>query len=82
MAVSFNTYSGLKAALQDWMDRADVTAKAADCIALAEARFNRELKMVATDATLTGTWFAPHRHFRPRHHLPDCPVYRHRRRRA
>lgn len=53
MAIS--TYSELKTAVQDWMDRTDISGNVADFISLAEATFNRELKMVETDVTLTGT---------------------------
>jgi hypothetical protein len=52
MAIS--TYAELKAAVSDWMDRSDITGTAADLITLAEARLNRLLDVVETDATLTG----------------------------
>mgnify|MGYP006935472300 CR=1 FL=1 len=51
----FSTYSELKDAVSEWMERNDVSGYAADFITLAEARLNRELKVVETDATLTGT---------------------------
>lgn len=50
----FSNYSELQASITDWMARNDVTAKATDFIALAEAGLNRELKQVGTTATLTG----------------------------
>lgn len=53
MAIS--TYSDLKQAVQDWMDRTDISGNVEDMITLAEARFNRKLKVVETNATLTGT---------------------------
>lgn len=52
MAIS--TYSELKTAIADYMARSDLTGNVADFITLAEARLNRLLKMVETDATLTG----------------------------
>lgn len=53
MAIS--TYSELKQAIQDWMDRSDISGNTADMITLAEASLNRLLKTVETDVTLTGT---------------------------
>lgn len=53
MAIS--TYSELKTAISDWMDRTDLTGNAADFITLAEARLNRKIDAVETDAALTGT---------------------------
>jgi hypothetical protein len=50
-----STYSELQAAIADWMDRSDISAKAVDLITLAEARLNRKIDAVETDATLTGT---------------------------
>lgn len=48
-------YSDLQASVASWMERADMTAVIVDCITLAEARLNRELGPVETDASLTGT---------------------------
>lgn len=53
MAIS--TYSELKTAISDWMDRTDLTGNVTDFITLAEARLNRKIDAVETDATLTGT---------------------------
>lgn len=54
--MAINTYSELKTEIADFMDRTDLTdAKLETIISLAEATFNRELKMVETDVTLTGT---------------------------
>lgn len=53
MAIS--TYSELQTAITDWMDRTDLTGSATDFITLAEARLNRKIDAVETDATLTGT---------------------------
>lgn len=52
MAIS--TYSELQTAVSDFMDRADVAGNVVDFITLAEARLNRLLKVIETDATLTG----------------------------
>ena len=52
MAIS--TYAELKAAIGDWMDRADLSGNAADFVTLGEARLNRLLKAVEADAELTG----------------------------
>jgi hypothetical protein len=48
-------YTDLKAAVANWMARSDVSGDAADFVTLAEARLNRELPAVETDATITGT---------------------------
>lgn len=53
--MAINSYSTLKTAIQDWMDRSDVSGDVADFISLAEARFNRELGLIEVDNTLTGT---------------------------
>jgi hypothetical protein len=47
-------YSDLQASVADWLERSDMTAVIVDCITLAEARLNRELGPVETDASLTG----------------------------
>ena len=52
--MAITTYTELKAAIADYMARSDLTGNVADFIALGEARLNRLLKMVETDATLTG----------------------------
>ena len=53
MAIS--TFSELKTAISTWMDRSDLSGSAADFITLAEARLNREIELIETDVTLTGT---------------------------
>ena len=50
MAIS--TYDELKSAITDWMVRSDIAGSAGDFIALAEARLNRKLDAIETDATL------------------------------
>lgn len=42
-----SNYTELKAAIADWLNRADLTTQIPDFIALAEARFNRELRLNA-----------------------------------
>jgi len=53
--MAITNFAELKTAIADWMARSDVSGSAADFIALAEGRLNRELNPVETDATLTGT---------------------------
>lgn len=52
--MALSNYSELQAAALDWMKRAGQTGQTADWVALAEARLNRELGAVETDATITG----------------------------
>lgn len=52
--MALSSYAELKAAVSHWMARADLTGEAADFIALAEARLNRELDPVRLDTTLAG----------------------------
>lgn len=53
--MAITTYSELQTAVTSWMARTDISGNAAEFIALAEARLNRELPAVETDAALTGT---------------------------
>lgn len=54
--MAITTYSELKTAISEWMDRTDLTdEKLADIISLGEAGLNRELELLETDATITGT---------------------------
>tara|TARA_R110002110_G_scaffold37601_4_gene124038 strand:- start:2595 stop:3242 length:648 start_codon:yes stop_codon:yes gene_type:complete len=53
MAIS--TYSELKTAVTEWMDRSDISGTAEDLVTLAEAKLNRKLDAVEVTATLTGT---------------------------
>ena len=43
--MALGTYTELKDAIADWLDRSDLTARIPDFIALAEARINRELRI-------------------------------------
>lgn len=51
------TYSGLKASVADWLNRADLTSQIPDFVVLAEAKFNRKLRVLQMQilATLTAT---------------------------
>ncbi len=53
--MALSTYAELQASVLDWMKRASQSANAPDWITLAEARLNRELGPVETDASRTGT---------------------------
>lgn len=53
--MALDNYADLQASVLDWMERNGQTGKVADWIKLAEARLNRELGVVETDATITGT---------------------------
>jgi len=43
--MALSTYTELKDAIADWLDRSDLTSRIPDFIALAEARINRELRI-------------------------------------
>lgn len=45
--MALNTYAALQASIASWLNREDLTAQIPDFIALAEARFNRELRVNA-----------------------------------
>jgi len=53
--MAITNYTELQQAVQDWMDRTDIAGNVVDMITLAEARFNRKLKVVETNVTLTGS---------------------------
>lgn len=56
--MALSNYTDLKASVADWLNRADLTAQVPDFIALAEARFNRELRvnsMLQRDQTIATT---------------------------
>lgn len=48
-------YATLKDALAGWLARADLTSRIPEFIQLAEARFNRDLRVSQQQTTLTGT---------------------------
>ena len=43
--MALNTYTGIKEAVADWLDRSDLTDRIPDFIALAEARISRDLRI-------------------------------------
>jgi hypothetical protein len=49
------TYTGLKASVADFLNRADLTAAVPDFITLAEAQFNRELRVPQMENLDSGT---------------------------
>ena len=49
------TYTGLKASVADWLNRADLSAQIPDFITLGEAMNNRELRTVQMEGFDTGT---------------------------
>ena len=51
MAIS--NYSELQTAVANWLDRDDLTARIPEFIALAEARFNRVLRLRSMEAKYT-----------------------------
>lgn len=53
MAIS--NYSELKTAVANWLDRTDLTNRIPEFIALAEARFNRDLRIRAMETRSTAT---------------------------
>lgn len=53
--MAITTYAELQTAVTNWMARSDISGSAAEFISLAEAKLNREIPAVETDATLTGT---------------------------
>ena len=59
MAIS--TYSELQTAVANWLDRDDLTARIPEFIALAEARFNRILRLRSMEAKYTANTVAGQR---------------------
>src|SRR5690242_16410988 len=53
--MSLTTYSELVTAVQTWLHRSDVAGAAADFITLAEAKFNRKLRLSAMENRATAT---------------------------
>lgn len=54
--MTISTYAELQTAIKDWMKRQGLASgKVQDFITLAEAKLNRKIPAVLTDATLTGT---------------------------
>lgn len=60
--MALGNYTELKAAIADWLNRADLTSQIPDFIALAEARFNRTLRtrdMIVRQVATTNNEFVP-----------------------
>ena len=53
--MALTNYSQLKSAVSDWLNRADIDSQVPDFIALAEARFNRELRVSQMVGRYTNT---------------------------
>jgi hypothetical protein len=64
--MALSTYTELKTAIADWLDRGDLTANIPDFITLAEARVNRELRIRPQEVRSTMTTTAGNRY----HALP------------
>jgi len=61
--MALNTYSGLKDAIADWLDRSDLTSRIPDFITLAEARINRELRIRPMEVRSTMSTTSGQRYF-------------------
>ena len=61
--MALSNYTELKAAIADWLDRSDLTARIPDFIALAEARVSRELRIRAMEVRSTMTATVNKRYF-------------------
>lgn len=53
--LAFETYTALKDAISDWMDRTDLSGSVATMIALAEARMRRQLEPLFVEKSVTIT---------------------------
>lgn len=53
--MALNTYVGMQDAIARWLRRTDLAAAIPDFISLAEARFNRELRLRAMETIISGT---------------------------
>lgn len=51
--MALTTYDALCTAVADWLERTDLGARAADFVALAEARMNRQLRLAAMEGEAT-----------------------------
>jgi len=61
--MALSNYTELKAAIADWLDRSDLTARIPDFIALAETRINRELRIRPMEYRATMNTTAGQRYF-------------------
>ena len=61
--MALGTFTELKDAVADWLDRSDLTARIPDFIALAEARINRELRIRPMEVRSTMVTTADQQYF-------------------
>ena len=61
--MALGTFTELKDAVADWLDRSDLTARIPDFIALAEARLNRELRIRPMEVRSTMVTTADQQYF-------------------
>ena len=61
--MALSTFTELKDAVADWLDRSDLTARIPDFITLAEARVNRDLRIRAMEVRSTMTTTAGKKYF-------------------
>ena len=61
--MALSTFTELKDAVADWLDRSDLTARIPDFITLAEARVNRDLRIRAMEVRSTMTTTAGKQYF-------------------
>jgi hypothetical protein len=51
--MALDTYAALQTSIGDWLNRSDLTSQIPDFIALAEARFNRELRTLQMETRIS-----------------------------
>jgi len=61
--MALSTYTNIKDAVADWLDRSDLTSRIPDFIALAETRINRDLRIRPMEVRSTMTTTADKRYF-------------------
>ena len=61
--MALSTYTGIKDAVADWLDRSDLATRIPDFISLAEARINRDLRIRPMEVRSTMTTTAGKRYF-------------------
>jgi len=61
--VAISTYSELKTAVANWINRDDLTTRIPDFIVLAEAQFNRELRIRGMEGRYTADTVADQRNY-------------------
>jgi hypothetical protein len=61
--MALSTFTELKDAIADWLDRSDLTARIPDFITLAEARINREIRIRPMEVRSTMTTTAGNQYF-------------------